>query len=257
MSPPVARDHVAALEKGLQVLTCFGRRHSRLTQSQVARLIGCTPASARRAMLTLQVLGYLESDGKRFWMTSRSLLVAHAYLTSRPAPALAPPFLDILSDRTRESASLGVLLDDDVVIVARSTARRSLSTGLAIGSRLPAYCSALGRMLLASMAPQEAEQCVRRMARPALTPRTVCEADAVLALVARCREDGYSCSDGELELGVRSMAVPVTDRAGAPVAAIGIAVRAEYMEMSEFRAAMLPPLQQAGIALSAQIYPEE
>lgn len=168
MGRAAVRDHVASLQKGLQVLTCFNRRHGRLTQSEVARLIGN-----------------------------------------------------------------------------------------AVGSRLPLYCSAQGRALLACMPPEEAELRVRRMARPALPSRTVCAADAVLALVARGREDGFSSCDGEMELGVRSMAVPVTDRAGTPVAAIGIAVRAEHMEMRELRSVMLPPLRQACMTLPAQIYPEE
>jgi DNA-binding IclR family transcriptional regulator len=109
---------------------------SKLTLSEVARLTGSSPASARRSLHTLHALDYLESDGKRFWVAPRALLVAHAYLASRPTPQLAQPLLDSLAERTRQSASLGKLLDDDVIIIARSTARRSLSTGLGIGSRL-------------------------------------------------------------------------------------------------------------------------
>ena len=124
------RHFVTSLQKGLDVLTCFGRQHSRLTLSEVARLTGMSPASARRSLLTLHQLGYLDSDGKRFWVQPRALLVAHAYLSSRPMPSLAQPLLDALSERTRESASLGQLQGDDAIIVARSTARRSLSTGL-------------------------------------------------------------------------------------------------------------------------------
>ena len=145
--PAPDKNFVASLEKGLAVLTCFGRQHSRLNLSEVARLTRSTPASARRSLLTLRALGYLDSDGKRFWLLPKALLVAHAYLASRPEPSVAQPLLDALSERTRESASLALLQDDDAIIIARSTARRSLSTGLGIGSRLPAYCAALGRVL--------------------------------------------------------------------------------------------------------------
>jgi IclR family pca regulon transcriptional regulator len=169
--------------------------------SEVARLTQSSPASARRSLLTLQALGYLESDGKRFWMLPKALLVAHAYLASRPTPSLAQPLLDALSERTRESASLAMLLGDDAIIIARSTARRSLSTGLGIGSRLPAYCAALGRVLLAGLPPAEAARRVRAMPRPSLTARTVTDAGEVLALIDRCREEGYASNDGELELG--------------------------------------------------------
>lgn len=249
------RNFVASLEKGLDVLTCFGRQHSRLTVSEVARLTGASPASARRSLLTLQELGYLASDGKRFWMLPRVLLVAHAFLSSRPMPSLAQPLLDALSDRTRESASLGQLLDTDAIIIARSTARRSLSTGLGIGSRLPAYASALGRVLLAGLPPDEALRRVRAMPRPALTSRTVVAVDGVMDLVQRCRDDGYAASDGELELGVRSMAVPVRERDGSVTAALSIAVRSERMEMTEFREAFLGPLMRARQRLEERLFP--
>lgn len=253
--PAPDKNFVASLEKGLAVLTCFGRQHSRLNVSEVARLTLSTPASARRSLLTLRALGYLDSDGKRFWLLPKALLVAHAYLASRPEPSVAQPLLDALSERTRESASLALLQDDDAIIIARSTARRSLSTGLGIGSRLPAYCAALGRVLLASLPPEEAERRIRAMPRPRLSPRTVTDAAEVLAIVARCRREGYASNDGELELGVRSMAVPVRDRAQLVVAAMSIAVRTERMTLVEFREAFLPALQKASASLSARLYP--
>ena len=249
------RDHVAALEKGLQVLACFGRQHSRLTVSRAAVLSGSTPASARRALLTLQAIGYLDSDGKYFWMKAKALSVAHAYLASRPMPSLAQPLLDALSESTRESASLAELLEGDAIVVARSTARRSLSVGLGIGARLPGYCSALGRVLLANLPPQAAEQRLHAMARPALTARTVTEVDALLRMLERCRLDGYSENDGELELGVRSMAVPVCNRTGDTVAAMSIAMRAERMAAGEFREAFLPKLRRASNNLSNRLWP--
>lgn len=250
------RDFVASLQKGLEVLTCFGRQSSKLTLSEVARLTGSSPASARRSLHTLHALDYLESDGKRFWVAPRALLVAHAYLASRPTPQLAQPLLDSLSERTRESASLGKLLQDDVIVIARSTARRSLSTGLGIGSRLPAYCSALGRVLLASLPPAEASRRVRAMNRVPLTPKTVYQADEVLARIDRCRREGWAGNDGELELGVRSMAVPVFDREGTTVAGLSISVRAERMTLPEFRDAFLPPLMKARDSLAARLYKE-
>ncbi len=251
------RDFVASLGKGLEVLICFGRQHARLTVSEVARLTGASPASARRSLLTLERLGYLGSDGKRFWMLPRVLRVAHAFLSSRPMPSLAQPLLDALSERTRESASLGQWMDGDAIVVARSTARRSLSTGLGIGSRLPGYCSAMGRVLLAGMPPEEAERHIRAMRRPALTARTVVDADGLLALLQRCRDEGHASNDGELEIGVRSMAVPVHDRDGAVIAAMSIAVRTERMALSEFREAFLAPLMRARRTLEQRLFPGE
>jgi IclR family transcriptional regulator, pca regulon regulatory protein len=249
------RDFVTSLQKGLEVLTCFGRQHGRLTLSEVATLTGMTAASARRSLLTLQALNYLEGDGKRFWMAPRSLLVAHAYLASRPLSSLAQPLLDALSGKARESASLGQLLDGHAIIVARSTGRRSLSVGLGIGSRLPGYCSAIGRVLLAGLPPAEAARHLRAMPRPALTPRTVHEVDDVLALLKQCRETGYAGNDGELEIGVRSLAVPVRDREGMTIAGMSIAVRVERMGMTELVETFLGDLQQARDRLESRLFP--
>jgi IclR family pca regulon transcriptional regulator len=249
------KNFVESLRKGLQVLTCFDRRHTRLTLSEVARLTDATPASARRSLHTLVELGYLASDGKRFWMLPRSLLVAYSFLSSRPMPALAQPLLDALSERTRESASLGTLLEDDAIIIARSTARRSLSAGLGIGSRLPVYCSAIGRVLLAGLPPQQARARLQAAERLPLTRQTVVDLEALQKLLEAGRAAGWCHSDGELELGVRSMAAPVRDPQGRTIAAMSIAVRAERLDMGEFRDTFLTPLLRARNALEKRLYP--
>lgn len=249
------RNFVESLRKGLDVLTCFDRRHTRLTLSEVARLTNSTPASARRSLGTLVQLGYLGSNGKLFWMLPKSLLVAYSFLSSRPMPALAQPLLDALSERTRESASLGALLEDDAIIIGRSTARRSLSTGLGIGSRLPVYCSAIGRVLLSGLPREEARARLSAIERLPLTSRTAVAMDDLLRVLDLCRESGWSFSDGELELGVRSMAVPVRDPEGKTIAAMSIAVRAERVGMSEFKDVFLQPLIRARNELEKKMYP--
>ena len=249
-----SKDFVASLEKRLDVLTCFNRQNAKLTLSEVARLTGSSPASARRSLLTLHALDFLESDGRRFWLGPRVLLVAHAYLASRPTPQLAQPLLDALSERTRQSASLGKLQDDDVIIIARSTARRSLSTGLGIGSRLPAYCSSLGRVALANLPQTEAARRIGDMRRGPLTPKTIYELAAVLEKVDRCRRDGWTGADGELELGVRSIAVPVCGQDGKFIAGLSISVGAERMSMTEFTRTLLPVLMQARDTLQRSLF---
>jgi IclR family pca regulon transcriptional regulator len=243
--PGGGRDFVASLHKGLDVLTCFDRTHPKLNVSEVARLTGTSPASARRSLLTLHQLGYVAYDGKLFWLLPKVLLVANAYLASRPTPNLVQPMLDALADRTRESASVAKLLDEHALIIARSTARRSLTVALRIGSRLPAYCSATGRVLLAGLPAREAAQRVRAMTLLPLTPRTVTTTAEVMAHVEFCRAEGFAVCDGELELEVRSMAVPLINRAGATIAALSIAVRAERMGIDELRQTFLPALRRA------------
>lgn len=249
------RDFVGALRKGLDVLTCFGRKHGRLTLSEVARLTGAAPASARRSLHTLATLGFLETDGKRFWMAPRSLLVAHSFLASQPMVSLAQPLLDGLAERTRESASLAHLLDSDAIIVSRATARRTLSTGLGIGSRLPAHASALGRILLAGLEPDAMSGRVRAMPLTPLTPDTPVTAAEVMAIVERCRASSHAECDNELEVGVRSLAVPLHHPSGATVAAMSIAVRAERMSLQAFRNELLPELVDARDRLVKKLYP--
>lgn len=249
-------DYVESLAKGLEVLNCFGRQATRLTLSDVARLTGATPASARRSLKTLSQLGYLDTDGKRFWMQPKVLLIAHAFLSSRPMPSLAQPLLDSLSERTRESASLGQFAGDDVIIVARSTARRSLSTGLAIGSRLPVYCSAIGRALLSGVPPEDARRRLLAMPRAAMTEKTLVSVGEILVRVASCRVHGWAASDGELELGVRSIAVPVRDQSGEVSAALSISVRAERMGMAEFQEQFLAPVMRARKSLEDHLFPK-
>lgn len=239
------RDFVASLEKGLQVLRCFDRKHSRLSLSDVARLTGHTPATARRLLMTLEALDYLHSDGKWFWVAPRTLLLARPYLTSRAAPQVAQPILDKLADRTRQSASLGVLLDHEVLIIARSTGRRTLSTGLGIGSRLPVFCSALGRAMLSRLSAQEALRYLAAAPMDPWTPKTVDHLEAAVQSVERCRRQGWGECDEELELGVRSIAIPIPDASGQTVAALSLSVRAERMTMAAFRAAHLAALEEA------------
>lgn len=248
------RNYVSSLAKGLDVLTCFDRAHPKLSVSDVARRVDASPASARRALLTLHQLGYLAYDGKLFWMLPRVLLVADAYLASRPTPNIAQPLLDALSERTRESASMAQWMDGQVIVIARSTARQSLTVGLRIGSRLPAYCSATGRVLLAALPPREAGTLVRKMQLRPLTLRTVVTVEGVLAQVDACRNAGHAVSDGELELEVRSMAVPVFNNAGATIAALSIAVRADRMGAQELQRTFLPALRRAQAHLRDRLF---
>lgn len=244
---------VNSIQKAMDVLTCFNRKSSRLTLSEVARCIDVSRASARRSLLTLHALEFLQSDGKYFWPSPKVLLVAHAYLTSMRLPSLAQPFLDALSERTKESSSIGQWLGDDAILVCRSTARRCLSTGMGVGSRLPGFCSSLGRSLLAGLPPAEAATRIRSMKRSAFTERTIVHDDEIIRIVDMCRARGYSSNDGEIELGVRSLAVPLRERSGQTVAAISISIRAERMTFLEFEESCLPLLRRTRDQLESHL----
>lgn len=237
------KEYVAGLEKGLLLIEAFGIANTALTISEAAEITGHSRASARRSLLTLQRLGYVESDGKLFRLAPRVLRLGHAYLTSTPLAKVVQPTLEAISERTRESTSFAVLDGTDVVFVARAATQRSLSNGLGLGSRLPAHCAATGRVLLANLPEEEALLRLKRMARPQLTPHTHVEIPALMAILEEVRKRGYAVSDEELELGIRSLAVPIRHEDGRAIGAISIVSSASRSTLDDMINNLLPELE--------------
>jgi IclR family pca regulon transcriptional regulator len=236
------KDHMGGLAKGLRLLEAFDAAHARMTVTEAARQVDLTPASARRCLLTLCELGYLRTDGKHFWLDHGALRISYAYAASTPLPRLFQPALDALSERSRESASLAVLHGDKVLIAARSTARRTMRVGLAVGSRLPLHCSAAGRAVMLARSDAQVRALLGHGPLERFTLRTITSLRELLRDLADSRERGYTVCDEEIELGVRSIAVPVFDRAGEAIAAMTISTRSERMTVAEMVQAYLPAL---------------
>lgn len=237
------REYVAGLEKGLAVIEAFGAQRPRLTLSEAAELTGLSRASARRCLLTLERLGYASFDGKYFRLAPRVLRLGHAYLSSTSVAKVAQPVLESISERTHESASVAILDGTEAVFIARSTIRRSLSVGVGIGTRIPAYCAATGRVLLAALPDAQVAALLRDSAPRKLTPKTIVDVDKLLRVVQKVRGQGYAISDEEIELGLRSIAVPIRDSSGEVLAAMSLAVRAQRMEAHEMVERLLPALE--------------
>ena len=237
------KNHMGGLAKGLRLLEVFDAAHARLTVSEAARAAQLSPASARRCLLTLCGLGYLRSDRKHFWMDHGALQIAYAYAASTQLPRLFQPALDALSERSRESASLAVLHGARVLIAARSTARRTMRVGLSVGSQLPLHCSAAGRSLLWNHSDADLRVLLAGRTLERFTSRTLATGRELRKELAASRERGYSVCDEEIELGVRSIAVPVFDAAGRTVAAMTISTRAERMTVAEMARAFMPALR--------------
>ena len=247
------KDHMGGLAKGLRLLEAFDGAHTLLTVTEAARRVDLSPASARRCLLTLCELGYVRTDGKRYGLDHGALKIAYAYAASTRLPRLVQPSLDALSERSRESASLAVLHRGEVLIAARSTARRTMRVGLSVGSRLPLHCSAAGRSLMMAQGDREVRALLGRAALERFTSRTLTTVRDVLGELAASRERGYTVCDEEIEVGVRSIAVPVLDRAGATVAAMTISTRAERMTVAEMAGAYLPLLLRSRDAARSRI----
>ena len=246
-------DFVQSLERGLAVIRAFDSEHRELGLSDVARATGLTRAAARRFLLTLVELGYVRFDGGRFSLRPRVLELGFAYLSSLSLPEVAQPHMEALVAQINESSSVSVLDDTDVVYVVRVPTRRIMSITLAVGTRLPAYATSMGRVLLAALAPDDLEERLARMELRPLTPRTVTDGDELRAILGRVREDGFAMVDQELEQGLRSAAVPIRDASGAVLAALNVSVHASRASMDALRADFLPPAHEAAAAIEGEL----
>lgn len=219
-------ESMGGFAKGLSVIEAFGQGNERLTITEAARLTGLDRATARRCLLTLVAGGYASHDGKFFSLTPRILRLGYAYLSATSLPRQLQYFLEQMSEASRESCSAAILDGTEIVYIARASFRRVMSIGLSVGSRLPAYCSSMGRVLLAALPQEQMLEVLRRSERKALTPKTRTAIKALSAEIARVREQGYAVIDEELELGLRSIAVPIRDSAGRTVSAMNTGVQA-------------------------------
>ncbi len=246
-------DLIAGLAKGLAVIEAFDEGHPRLTIADAARLTGLERAVARRCLLTLVHLGFARHDGKFFELTPRILRLGNAFLSATPLPRVLQPALDRLAAETDESCSAAVLDGIEIVYVARAARRRVMSVGLDVGSRLPATCSSMGRVLLAALPEAEARARVLASDRRALTPRTITDPDALAEEIARVRASGHALVDQELELGLRALAVPVRDVRGRVVAAMNVGAQAARMPVERLLGEVLPRLAAAAAEVAREL----
>lgn len=244
-SGPLKRDLVAGLEKGLAVIEAFDQERPRLTISEVAVRTGLTRAAARRYLLTLSHLGFVSQDRKMFALTPRVLRLGQSYMHSARLPRIVEPELHKLAFALKEASSAGVLDGNDVICIAATNSGRLVSPALQPGMRVPANCSGNGRVMLAALPPAELDAWIARQQLSALTPHTITHPERLSIEIARARSLGYACIDQELEMGLRTVAVPLKNYRGEVVAALNISAHAARMSMDQLVEQCLPPLLQA------------
>lgn len=233
------------LERGLAVIRAFGADAPSLTLSEVARAVGLTPATARRILLTLEELGYVRSDGRRFLLTPRVLALGWAYLSSLDLGEIAGPFMEEVSAATRESCSMATLDLPDIVYVARVPTSRIMTVALGVGARLPAYATSMGRVLLAGLPAAELDRYLDELEPEALTDRTLTSTEDLRAVITEAGKAGYAVVDQELEQGLRSIAVPVVDGRGKAIAALNVSAHTSRATAAALRTDVLPRLREA------------
>src|SRR3954465_11255887 len=201
---PTSEVRLQGLERGLAVIQSFSHDTPTMTLSEVARRTDMSRATARRILLTLEGLGFVRSDGRRFALSPRVLSLGWAYLSSLNLWDIARPFMQDLSAEVQETCSACTLDLPDIVFVARVPTRRILMMSLGVGSRLPAYATAMGRVLLAGLSDEAVQEHLAGTPLEALTHRTVTDPERLLAVVRAVRDQGFALVDEELELGLRS-----------------------------------------------------
>jgi IclR family pca regulon transcriptional regulator len=246
---PKSADFVQSLERGLAVIRAFDAEHRELGLSDVARITGLTRAAARRFLLTLVRLGYLTFADGRFALSPRVLELGYAYLSSLTLPEVAQPHMEALVDSVNESSSISVLDDTEVVYVARVPTRRIMSITLSVGTRLPAYATSMGRVLLAALPEAELQGRLERIEVLPLSTHTISSSEELRAVLVRVRKQGWAAVDQELEEGLRSLAVPIRGASGEVVASLNVSVHASRGSMTTLRRDFLPHAQHAAGAI--------
>ena len=243
-------DFIGSLAKGLAVLEGFGAQGARLSVSQAAEAAGLDRAGARRCLLTLAELGYLQHDGKFFTLTPKVLRLGIGALAAMPLAQVVQPWLEQLSERIGESVSVSVLDETEIVYVARAAQKRVMSIGLMPGSRLPAHCTSMGRVLLAALPEAQAAAVLDRSDLSPRTVYSVTDLAMLKALLVQVRGQGFALVDQEVEIGLRSLAVPLRNGHGTVVAALNVGVAAAQRQAADLIEVVLPQLKavQDGVA---------
>ncbi|RZL89693.1 MAG: IclR family transcriptional regulator [Variovorax sp.] len=249
-APTPGDSYVQSFARGLQVIRSFSASAPRQTLSEVAAATGLTRAGARRILLTLQTLGYVDSDGRLFSLTPRILDLGFAYLSSMPIWNRAEPVMEALVQQVQESCSAAVLDATDIVYVMRVPTHKIMRISLGVGSRLPAWCTSMGRLLLADLDDAALRERLAASTIEAFTRHSVTDIDTLVAKVAQARRQRWCLVNQELEEGLISIAAPIVDRAGRMVAALNISGQANRTSAKVMQETMLPALVQAAQDIS-------
>ncbi|GAA1200970.1 IclR family transcriptional regulator domain-containing protein [Prauserella alba] len=250
---PEDKDYVQSLERGLAVIHAFTDRGPRLTLAQLAQATGLSRPTVRRVVLTLERLGYLRTDDREFSLTPRVLTLGEAYLSSLKLTEVAQPHMENVTKVTGHTCSLAVLDGDDAVFVTRVPARPVMRHTFTTGTRLPAYATSMGRVLLAELPDHELATYLAGAPFTRLTASTKVTADELTSALAATRTRGWALVDQEFEEGVRSFSAPVRDAHSLTIASLSMSVRADELSVDEIRHELLPVVMEAAAEISKQL----
>lgn len=242
---------MTSLARGLAVIQAFTQRQRELTVSQISARTGFSRAAVRRCLYTLARLGFAATDDSRhFHLRPRVLALGHSYISSMPLAAMAQPILENVSQSLHESCSIAALDKTEIIYIARANVTRIMSIDLGVGSRLPAFCTSMGRILIADLPADNFEEFLARVEFKRYTERTVPNSEKLRQILRLVRRNEYCIVDQELESGLRSLAVPIRDSVGRVVAALNVGTHAQRVSIQELQNRFLPQLRAAAQELS-------
>jgi IclR family pca regulon transcriptional regulator len=247
-------DFVLSLARGLRVIESFAGYKDGRSIAEVSQSTGLSRASIRRILLTLELHGYVERSRQVFRLKAQILRLGFSFLSASSVVEAAQPVLERVTESLHESSSMSMLDDGEIVYVARSAASRVLAAGLSVGSRLPAYCTSMGRVLLASLSDADLDAYFCTLKPKAYTSKTIVKIAALKKAVLDARQRGYAIVNEELEVGLRSVAVPVFSRSHRVVAAINIGTHVSRADHHTLVKTFLPVLKE-GARILREILP--
>lgn len=251
-APARPRDFVQSLERGLAIIRVFSAERPALTVTEIAEATGLTRAAARRFLLTLVELGYVATDGRYYELTPRVLELGYAFLSGLSFPEVALPRIERLVAEVGEASEAAILDGHEVVYVVRVPGPALMTIAVNVGARMPAYATALGRVLLAGLPDDRVAELLDEVEPKALLPRTITDRGELRAEIRRVREQGYALVDQELEEGLVAIAAPVHDRTGRVVAALNLSTHVGRKSAEELRA-IVPALQRAAAEIEGDL----
>jgi len=248
-------DFVSAVGRAMSILECFTteeavRQRGRMTLTDAAKLTDLSRGTARRLLLTLKELHYVDTDGKVFWLTPKLINLSRGFLMPLGVGEGSSAILNALTETLDESASVGILDGSEIIYIERVEVRRIYSSRIVNGTRLPAACSSIGRVLLAALSDQDLHNWMQSNHLKAMTPKTIVDPKAFWDEIGRVRAQGYAVIDEELEIGIRSIAVPITSPSGRTMAALNASTISARHATEDLERDFLPELLKAAEALS-------
>ncbi len=244
--PENNKDFLKTLARGLSVIKSFDKENLKMRLSEVAQKNNMSRASARRFLLTLQSLGYIIKDGDQFCLSAKILELGHQYLSNLDFIEVILPLMREVSRELGKACSAAVLDGNDIVYIARIPSQHQILTvNLNVGSRLPAYCTSMGRVLLAKLSDTELENFLKQSVLKAYTSKTITDPSQLIKAIRQAKTDTYSFVDQELEESLRSLSIPVHNRNGKVVCAINVGMPVGQVEVEQIISDYLPVLKRA------------